>query len=155
MVPHSWIIESMKLFGFADNLVNFIKTSMKDWSTELFCNNSHLGKVIINRGIFQGDSFSPMLFVIALIPITLVLRKINMGYKLSKDGPVINHMFFIDLKLFARNENEIDTLVQTVQLCCEDIGMQFGISKCAVLSMKRGKKAEKPKRSTFQLEKLC
>ena len=143
MVPHSWIIESMKMFGLADNLVNFIRTSMKDWATELFCNNSHLGKVNIRRGIFQGDSFSPMLFVIALIPITLVLRKINMGYKLTKEGPVINHMFFMDdLKLFARNENEIDSLVQTVQLCCEDIGMQFGISKCAVLSMKRGKTAD-------------
>lgn len=137
------IIESMKMFGLADNLVNFIRTSMKDWATELFCNNSHLGKVNIRRGIFQGDSFSPMLFVIALIPITLVLRKINMGYKLTKEGPVINHMFFMDdLKLFARNENEIDSLVQTVQLCCEDIGMQFGISKCAVLSMKRGKTAD-------------
>ena len=44
-LPHSWIIESMKMFGLADNLVNFIKTSMKDWATELFCNNSHLARL--------------------------------------------------------------------------------------------------------------
>ena len=141
MVPHSWITESMKLFGLAENLVKFMTSSMEHWSTDLFCNNSHLGNVKIRRGIFQGDSFSPMLFIIALIPLTLVLRKINMGYKLSKDGPMINHMFFMDdLKLFAKSENEIDSLVQSVQLCCKDIGMEFGISKCAVLAMKRGKK---------------
>ena len=142
MVPHSWILETLRMFGIADNLINFINASMPSWSTNLYCNNSLLGNVKIRRGIFQGDSFSPILFVIALIPITLVLKKTNMGYNLSKEGPTINHMFFMDdLKLFARNENEIDSLVQTVQACCGDIGMEFGISKCAVLSMKRGKKS--------------
>ena len=112
MVPHSWILETLRMFGIADNLINFINTSMPSWSTNLYCNNSLLGNVKIRRGIFQGDSFSPILFVIALIPITLVLKKTNMGYNLSKEGPTINHMFFMDdLKLFARNENEIDSLV--------------------------------------------
>ena len=47
--------------------------------------------------------------MIALIPITLVLKKTNVGYNLSKEGPTINHMFFVeDFKLFLRNENEID-----------------------------------------------
>ena len=96
MVPHSWIIETLSMFGIADNLVKFLKASMEHWSTDLYCNNDHLGNVKIKRGIFQGDSFSPILFVLALIPITLVLRKSKMGYKLSKDGPVINHMFFMD-----------------------------------------------------------
>ena len=116
---------------------------MPIWSTNLFCNNTPMGNVKIRRGIFQGDSFSPILFVIALIPISLLLRKSNMGYKLNKDGTTINHLFFMDdLNLFARNENEIDSLVQTVNLCCSDIGMEFGISKCAVLSMKRGEKSQ-------------
>ena len=84
------------MFGLADNLVNFIAKSMNDWSTDLYCNNTHLEDVRIKRGIFQGDSFSPILFVMTLIPITLVLRKINMGYKLNKDGPMLNHMFFMD-----------------------------------------------------------
>ena len=121
MVPHSWIIESLKIFGVADNLISFIQASMSNWSTNLYCNNSLLGNVKIKRGIL---SFSPILFVIALIPISLVLRKVKMGYKLENNGPTINHMFFMDdLKLFARNENEIDSL-----------------SKCSVLTMKRGKK---------------
>ena len=76
MVPHSWITESMKMFGLAENLVT---SSMEHWSTDLLCNNSNLGNVKISRGVFQGYSFSPMLFMIALIPLTLVLRKINMS----------------------------------------------------------------------------
>ena len=55
----------------------------------------------------------------------------------------INHLFFMDdLKLFAKNEDQIDTLVKTVYSVSKDIGMEFGIAKCGVLSMKRGKMKE-------------
>ena len=44
-----------------------------------------------------------------------------------------------DLKLFTKSKNQIDSLVQTVHIFSEDIGMQFGIKKCGVLIMERGK----------------
>ena len=145
MVPHSWILETLKMFGVADNLVNIIKSSMPNWKTDLFASNKFLGSVNIKRGIFQGDSFSPLLFVIALIPITLVLRKSKIGYKLGTmkdDSPSLHHLLFMDdLKLFAKTDAQLESLVQTVRICSDDIGMKFGISKCAVVSLKRGKRA--------------
>ena len=44
-----------------------------------------------------------------------------------------------DLKLYAKNEKGLDSLVQTVQSFIDDIGMEFGIDKCATLVLKRGK----------------
>ena len=44
-----------------------------------------------------------------------------------------------DLKWFAESKNQIDSLVQTVDIFSEDIGMQFGIKKCELLIMERGK----------------
>ena len=44
-----------------------------------------------------------------------------------------------DLKLFAKNEEQIDTLVGTVHVFSTDIGMEFGMRKCGILTMKRGK----------------
>ena len=40
---------------------------------------------------------------------------------------------------FIEKKSEFDQLVQTVRILSEDIGMEFGISKCALLVMKRGK----------------
>lgn len=140
MVPHSWILECLNLFGIADNVKQLIQTTMKSWRTELSACGELLGEVKINRGIFQGDTLSPLLFVISLIPMTLVLRDINIGYYLY-GGQKINQLLFMDdLKLFAKDENGLDSLVQTVRVFSEDIGMQFGIEKCAVLTLKRGKK---------------
>ena len=44
-----------------------------------------------------------------------------------------------DLKVYGKNENQVDTLVQTVRVVSSDIGMEFEISKCAILVMKKGK----------------
>ena len=44
-----------------------------------------------------------------------------------------------DLKLYSRSEKGLDSLVQTVHVFNEDIGMEFGIEKCAMLVMEKGK----------------
>uniref|UniRef100_A0A1X7SGU0 Reverse transcriptase domain-containing protein n=1 Tax=Amphimedon queenslandica TaxID=400682 RepID=A0A1X7SGU0_AMPQE len=51
-------------------------------------------------------------------------------------------MFMDDLKLYGKNERQIDSLINTVQAVSEDIGMEFGIDKCGVLNLKRGKVVE-------------
>ncbi len=83
---------------------------MKTWRTNLTANNDSLGKVCIRRGIFQGDSLSPLLCVLALMPLSMILRKLSAGYVVKKDGCKINHLLFMDdLKLFAKSAAEIDS----------------------------------------------
>ena len=45
-----------------------------------------------------------------------------------------------DIKLFAKNEKRLETLIHTVRIYSRDIGMEFGIEKCAMLVMKSGKR---------------
>ena len=113
---------------------------MSQWKTTLSAGRAVLGEVHIKRGIFQGDSLSPILFVLSLIPLTLVLRKIKMGYDLESGNGMVNHLLFMDdLKPYGKNENQMDSLIQSVRVVFEDMRMEFGISKCATLIMKRGK----------------
>ena len=44
-----------------------------------------------------------------------------------------------DLKLYSRNEKELDSLVQTIRIFSKDIGMEFSIEKCAMLVIEKGK----------------
>ena len=44
-----------------------------------------------------------------------------------------------DLKLYARNAGEIQSLLSTVNIFSTDIGMIFCTSKCTHFSLKRGK----------------
>ena len=45
----------------------------------LMSGDEELARVNIQRGIFQGDTLSPILFVIGLIPLSHTLRKVNAG----------------------------------------------------------------------------
>ena len=137
MVPHFWIVESLGMVGVSEN---FLSESMKGWRVVLTCNNESLGEVTVKRGIFQGDPLSPLLFVFCLIPLTVILHKPESAYKFSSNKGKINHLIFMDdLKLYAKNEKGLESLVQTVRIFSDDIGMKFGISKCATLALKRGK----------------
>ena len=140
MVPHSWIIECLDLFGVAENIKSLLVNSMEKWNVMLCSGNSELGEVQIKRGIFQGDSLSPLVFVLTLIPLSLILRKAKPAYEFSESQEKIKHLLFMDdLKLYSRNEKGLDSLVQTVRVFSEDIGMEFGIERCAILVMEKGK----------------
>ena len=107
---------------------------------DLTCNNQSLGGVDIKQGIFQGDSLSPLLFLLCLIPLTVILHKSESASQFSSNKEKINHLLFMDdLKLYAKNEKDLDSLVQTVRIFSDQFGMEFGIDKCAILVLKRGK----------------
>ena len=84
MVPHSWVIECLDLFGVAENIKSMLVNSMEKWKVMLCSRNSELGEVEIKRGIFQGDYLSPLVFVLALIPLSLILRKAKAAYEFSE-----------------------------------------------------------------------
>ena len=69
MVPHSWISDCLDMFGIANNVQDFLNNSMKSWRLELNASGNTL-EADIRRGIFQGDSLSPLSFVLCMVPLT-------------------------------------------------------------------------------------
>ena len=49
-------------------------------------------------------------------------------------------MYMDDIKLFSKNEKELETLIQVVIIYRDDIGMEFGIEKRDMLIMRSGKR---------------
>ena len=49
-------------------------------------------------------------------------------------------MYMNEIKLFAKKEKELETLIQAVRIYCQDIGMEFGIEKCATLILRSKKR---------------
>ena len=139
LVPHSWVNQCMEMFGIAENLRTFLQKSMQQWRLSLTANGEDLGEINVKRGIFQGDSLSPLLFVLSMVLLPLIIKKVNACYKWGKKEYKLNHLLFMDdLKLYAKSEEQRNTLVRTVYKFSTDIGMEFGIKKCGILTMKIG-----------------
>ena len=81
----------------------------------------------IKKGIFQGDPLFPRLFSISLI---LELNSSDYRYKIGTEQ--ITHLLCMDdLKLYTKDDSELESLSKIVKRFSDDIGMKFGLSKCA------------------------
>ena len=135
MVPHGWIINSLKMCKISDEVINFIDKTMKTWRVELTAGGRRLAEAKIQR-----DTLLPLIFIIAMMPLNHILRKCTAGYKLNRSQEKVNHLMYMDdIKLFAKNDKELETRINTVRIYSRDIGMKFDIEKCSMLVMKSGK----------------
>ena len=73
---------------------------MKNWKTQLILTHESgtlmSDNINIKKGFFQGDSLSPLLFYISLIPFSLELNSLGYGYKIRTER--ITHLFYMDLE---------------------------------------------------------
>ena len=141
-VPHPWIEKALDIYKISPIIKGFLHQCMSMWSTKLILNHSNgtetSGNIKIDRGIFQGDSLSPLLFCLALVPWSSELNNTKYGYKIF--DKTITHLFYMDdLKLYAKNDGDLEGLLATVKRFSDDINMEFGLDKCTKATFKRGR----------------
>ena len=97
------------MYKRSHEVINFIEKTMQTWRVELTAVERSLAETNIQREIFQGDALSPLLFIIAMMPLNHILRKCIAGYKLSRSKEKINHLMYMDdIKLLAKKENRTE-----------------------------------------------
>ena len=96
-VPHSWILKCLQMYMIHPILIKFIEESMRQWKTNMIIVHKkgvlETGPIRIKRGIFQGDSLSPLLFTMSLNPLSRELHKTGYGYQLDEQMK-INYLTF-------------------------------------------------------------
>ena len=128
MVPQTWIINCYKMYKISDEIINFIEKTMKTWRVELTTGWKSFAEAKIQRDIFQVDAISPLLFIIAMMPLHHIFRKFTAKCKLIKSQEKFNHLMYMDdIKLFAKKEKELETQIHTVRIYSQDVGMELCI----------------------------
>ena len=85
--------------------------------------------IIDKKRIFQGDFLSPL-------PHVSYKRHLLDSNSTKKRKKLIVYQFNAsDVKICGRGKGENDSLVQTARTFSNDVGVDFGINKCAVLVM--------------------
>ena len=73
-VPHLWIEKCLEAFKTSPVSHSFLSPSMRTSKTTLVLNTGenilNPRDININSGIFQGDPLSPILFCVAVIPLS-------------------------------------------------------------------------------------
>ncbi|TBT96580.1 reverse transcriptase [Hamiltosporidium magnivora] len=86
----------------------------------------------INKRILEGDSLSPLLFVLCMDPLS---RKLNEKYskgtiKTDAESHATNHLLFIDdLKLLAEVGQKLQEMTEEVKKFINNIGLEINKKK--------------------------
>ena len=67
--------------------------------------------------------------MLCVIPLAVILCRLESAYHFSSSEKRINHLHFMDnLKLYAKNERGLESIVQII--------WEFGVDKCATRVLK-------------------
>ena len=115
------------------------------WSTVMGAKGVHgtvrTRPVAYQRGLFQVDSLSLLLFCLAIHSLSDALRKFN-GYRIrcsTVQASIIHMLFMDDLKLYAESSAALTKALSVVDRVANTAGMKLGLIKCGVAHMQKGK----------------
>jgi hypothetical protein len=71
---------------------------------------------------------SPLLFCIALVPLTHELNRAEFGYQVHGADKKKSHLLYMDdLKCLGRSEEDLENEIKIVNTISKDINMSFGL----------------------------
>ncbi|KAJ3660258.1 hypothetical protein Zmor_004714 [Zophobas morio] len=98
--------------------------------------------IMIRRGIFQGDSLSPLWFCLAINPLYDVLNSCNYEFNIrinnQRENRISHLLYMDDIKIYASTQNQLTNLLNLTEQFSGDIGMSFGIEKCKTQAIRKG-----------------
>ena len=122
-VPHACMVQMLAIYKFNPAIIHFFERAMPYWQTKMHLklqsHEIHSDIIPIRRGIFQGDSLSPLVFCLCLNPISAELRRSGMGYVLSHDTAprTVSYLWYMDdMKIYCRTRTQLTSMTRTVQL---------------------------------------
>ncbi|XP_055637371.1 uncharacterized protein LOC129776028 [Toxorhynchites rutilus septentrionalis] len=149
-IPHLFLVRVLELYKIDPVVVRFLQHAMRQWSTSLHLSDGEnvlqSRTLQIKRGIFQGDSFSPLWFCLALNPLSRTLNRNGHGYKIRYgDGAheEVTHTFYMDdLKVYADSRQRLGVAIRVDEDISRDICMEFGLDKCRCVHLLKGQLTE-------------
>jgi hypothetical protein len=136
-VPHDRLFLVMRQLGVPADGIAAVRNIYDGQTTVVITPHGDAGPVDIERGTIQGDTLSPLLFLIMIEPLLRWLRVGGRGYNYTGGSgrgaaPLSCPTFADDMALVA--ESTRDMQIQSAKVAAyEDwTGMSLGLSKCAL-----------------------
>ena len=139
-VDHEAFLESMRVLGFGENVINLIKNLQSNFRCAV---NTPLGlteEFLVEQGCKQGCAVSPLRFIILYDIFLKFLQHSGKGYKWECFGSdetltIPAEAFMDDMILLADNEDDFCYMVEKFDDFLKAVGLSLNAKKCHYTSI--------------------
>ena len=139
-VSHDLIPVSLERMHIPENVRSYIVSLYKNLRGKVRTGEWVSNNFSFNKGVFQGDPLSPIVFLICFNPILEKLKQVESkyGYNLE-DERIITLPFADDFNLITTDKKRHQILINQLQDLTSSMGLKLKPSKCKSLSIRAGK----------------
>ena len=141
MVPHRVIRKVLRAIRAPRFIRKLVEAACGRWRTEVcvrLAKGDHRELIRFRRGLFQGDSLSPLLFCLCVAPLSHYLRQ-QEGFRSRWQTRAVTHLMFMDdLKVYEASEDKLRETLAGVEEVSGCLGMSLGLRKCGIAHMVGG-----------------
>ncbi|XP_024039551.1 uncharacterized protein LOC112098152 [Citrus clementina] len=129
----------MLRMGFAEDWVEIIMLCVSTVSYRVIRNGIEVGPIVPSRGLRQGDSLSPYLFIICAEGLSSLIRNRERagfihGVKVARSAPAVSHLFFADdcFLFFKAHHNEARIMKSLLAVYGAASGQKVNLNKSSI-----------------------
>ena len=131
MVPRNLLLRKLAtLHLIRGKILHVIAVILEFNLIQVFDGVSTSEKILQTRGVQQGDSLSPLLFILFISDLPILLREISCHLK--------SLLFADDLVLFSTSKEDIQRALDILCSFCKRNKMEVNLDKTKVLKFRRG-----------------
>ncbi len=133
-IPHSYIRKLLTVLKLPKEVKNAISNLISKWAVTYEVKAS--GRLMesklmrVRSGVLQGDTLSPLLFCLAVAPISLMLN--SMQDPIEKTFKPNHLLYMDDLKIYSHEKGKLMEMVSATKELSSNIGLAMNERKCAI-----------------------
>ncbi|GJT61458.1 RNA-directed DNA polymerase, eukaryota [Tanacetum coccineum] len=140
-VRWDFLDDILKKFGFGEKWCKWIQSCLRSSRGSILINGSPTEEFQFYKGLKQGDSLSPLLFILIMESLHLSFQRVVdngmfNGIKLSSSLS-ISHLFYADDAVFMGQwcDGNISTLIHVLECFYRASGLRINMSKSKILGV--------------------
>ena len=130
-ISHWQLRRLIRALPVHDSVVNTMVSLTRRWSVRVSVGRTHTNPIYVRRGVYQGDSISPLLFVLVTAFMVEEVHTDREANAASRGRQSIL-VYMDDIKVHGPTRSSIRAIVGCIEGCAGEVGLKMNIRKCGV-----------------------